>query len=113
MKDKIDTNDNSYLEDENGNELDIDIVTEFEREENGKRFVIYTDRYQETSDDELKDFYVAEIVTLADGTEELADVEDEDDMDYCQQVFDEFVEEVMSRNLGDSEEDEEEDTIVS
>ena len=99
-----------YVTDSNGNELEIEIILEFEREENGKRFVIYKDKYPENDEDQ-DSYFVAEIVTVDDGSEEIIDIEDEDDVDYCQKVFDEFIDEIMSQEMGDEEEIEE--TIVS
>ena len=103
----------SYITDEDGKETEIEVVTEFEREENGKTFVVYTLKYPETEKGD-PDFYVAEVVTNEDGSEELVDINDEDDMDYCQNVFNEYVEEFLSNNLGDDAiEEEEENLIVS
>lgn len=99
----------SYITDEDGNKTEIEIVTEFEREENGKCFVVYTEKYVDNGQPE---FYVAEIATLEDGSEELIDIEDEDDMNYCQNVFDEFIDEMVSKNLSNEKEDEEEEEEV-
>lgn len=94
----------SYITDENGNDVAIDVISEFERSENGKKFVIYTD-YSE-DEDEQKEYYVAEIVLRDDGEEELVEIEDEDDLNYCQNVFDELVEKMMGDSLSDSDEEE-------
>ena len=106
----------SFITDENGKEIPIQVLEEFEREENGKRFVIYSDIADNKESEIERQFYVAEIITLDDGSMELSEIEDEDDMAYCQTKFDSIVEEIMSLSLGDEELDDdyqEEDTIVS
>lgn len=105
----------SFITDENGKETPIQVLEEFDRSENGKRFVIYSDIADSTEQEVERQFYVAEIVTLDDGSMELQEIEDEDDMAFCQAKFDSIVEEIMSLSLGDNEldEDDEEETIVN
>ncbi|MBP5342829.1 DUF1292 domain-containing protein [bacterium] len=107
----------SFITDENGKEIPIQVLEEFTREENGKRFVIYSDIADSKDEETERQFLVAEIITLDDGSMELAEVDDESDMAYCQKVFDSIVEEMLSHSMGDEdfddEDDFEEDTIVN
>ena len=99
----------SFITDEDGKETPIQVLEEFERRENGKRFVIYSDIADSKDEETERQFYVAEIITLDDGSMELQEIEDEDDMAYCQSKFDSIVEEMLSKSLGDSDLDDEED----
>jgi len=101
----------SFITDEDGKTTPIQVVSEFVREEDQKRFVIYTDIEDPENDDEEVEYYVAEIVTLEDGSEEIREIDNEDDLAYCQSIFDDMVEEMMSREVSDDEENSEEDTI--
>lgn len=115
MKEVENKKDASYITDENGNELEIEIVTEFERDEDNRSFVVYLDKYPENEEDQGK-YYVGEIITLEDGSEELVDVNDEYDMEYCQKMFDDYIQQELSRSMGDEDYDsidDEEDVIVS
>ncbi len=111
MKEVENKNDASYITDEDGNELEIEIITEFERDEDGRSFVVYVDKYPEETDTE-NSFFVGEVITLEDGSQELIDVNDEEDMMYCQKMFDDYFQQELSRSMGD-EDYNDEDTIVS
>jgi len=90
-----------------GKDVPIQVLLEFEREENGKQFVFYSE-INDDDTDETKEFKVAEIKTMEDGSKELFEVEDEDDMAYCEERFDEIVEEMQSYSLSDDLEEDEE-----
>lgn len=89
----------SFITDENGKETPIQVLEEFDRSENGKRFVIYSDIADSTEQEVERQFYVAEIVTLDDGSMELSEIEDEDDMAFCQAKFDSIVEEISQQKI--------------
>ena len=93
-----------FITNEDGSETPIQVLGEFVRESNGKKFLIYSD----VSDDK-QDFFVAELVKNEDGEEELVEVSSESDMEFCQEKFDAIIDRFMSENLSDEEEDEEED----
>ena len=97
-----------FITEEDGKETPIHVIQEFDNEENGKRFVIYTDIEDKVALED-KEFYVAEIVTKEDGSLELQEIEDEKDMEYCQDVFDDLIESMLADAASDEELDDEED----
>ena len=99
----------SFITGEDGKEKPIQVFEEFEREENGKRFVIYTDI--EDIEFEDREFFVAEIIKNSDGSEELVEITSEEDMEYCQEVFDSMVDRILSANLSDDEDESQDDDL--
>ena len=101
-----------FITDENGKETPIQVIHEITNEENGKRFVIYTDIEDDTSLED-KEFYVAEIITKEDGSQELQEIEDEKDMEFCQDVFDDIIDSMLADEASDDEEEKDEESIVN
>lgn len=95
----------SFITDEEGKDIPIQVLKEFDSEDGEKRFVIYTDLSDLPLEE--KEFLVARIITNDDGSLELADVESEEDMEYCEEVFDSLIDELLSEDLSNEEEEEE------
>lgn len=100
----------SFITEPDGTETPIRVIKEIVRESDNKRFVIYTD-IEDPSDDEEVEYYVAEIVQVGENEDdlEIREIESDEDMDYCQQAFDDLMSEMYADNVSDEEEDEDKD----
>ncbi|MCR5741545.1 MAG: hypothetical protein K6G38_03705 [Gammaproteobacteria bacterium] len=92
-----------YIQDENGKEVPFKILKEFMSEDESKHFVFYI-----SVEDDAEEVYVGELKEQADGSGEIIDVEGED-REYCEEVFNEFLNELDAMELEEEDELDEED----
>lgn len=92
-----------YITNEKGKEEPYKILKEFENPENHKHFIFY-----QSIEDNTEQVFVAVIIPKENGEGEITDVDDEKDMAYCQEIFDEYLNELDAEEVSDKDSDEEE-----
>ena len=93
-----------YITDENGKEIPFRVLKDFTNEETKKHYIFYI-----SAEDDADEVFVAELVSDNNGEGELVDVTDEKEMEFCNEVFEEFLNELDAEALEDEElEDDEE-----
>lgn len=90
-----------YIQDENGKEVPYKILKDFDSEDGSKHFIFYS-----SIEDDADEVFVAELLEKENGEGELIDVEEGPDREFCEEVFEEFLNELDALEL-DEEEDEE------
>lgn len=87
---------------ETGKEEPYRLLTEIEKDDSKKKFVFYC-----PITDDFDTVYCAESVVLEDGSLELRDVTDKDDMAFCEEVFEGLQDEIDALELSDEDKEEE------
>lgn len=90
-----------YIQDEEGKETPYKILKDFYNEDNSKHFLFYM-----SIEDDAEEVMVGLLNGEIDGEGEILEVESEEDMKFCEEVFEEFLNELDADAL--EEEDEEE-----
>ena len=90
-----------YITEEDGKEVPFKVLKDFENEESHKHYIFYI-----SVEDDAEEVFVAELIEKENGEGELIDVTNEKELAFCEDVFEEFLNELDAQELDDEEDEE-------
>lgn len=91
-----------YIQDEEGKEVPFKILKDFDSEDGTRHFIFYT-----SIEDDAEEVFVAELLEKENGEGELIDVEEGPDREFCEEMFEAFLDELDAMELEDEDVDSE------